>query len=297
MIIDVSKWNGTIDWKKVKADGVDTVFIRCGVSTAKKCQTDSKFKTYIKGALAQGIKVGLYYYSFSKTEAGAKQEADYCRKICAPYKDQLTYPIYIDIEEESCVKYAKTVAQAFCDRMKAEGWEAGVYTTTSVFKNQLKNFKGYSKWVAYPSSKKPSGDYDLWQYSWKGKVNGITGDVDLDKWLKEPVIAVPEPEKPVEEEKPTPVNPKKEKPIVKAANPTEKFTKAYDSTWQVATMSGEPLNLRAGAGTNFRIMTKMPKGTKVRCFGYYTGGWLFVRYETEQAIYEGFAMRAYLKKV
>ena len=139
MIIDVSKWNGTIDWKKVKADGVDTVFIRCGVSTEKKCQTDSKFKTYIKGALAQGLKVGLYYYSFSKTEAGAKQEADYCRKICAPYKDQLTYPIYIDIEEESCVKYAKTVAQAFCGRMKAEGWEAGVYTTTSVFKNQLKN--------------------------------------------------------------------------------------------------------------------------------------------------------------
>ena len=185
MIIDVSKWNGTIDWKKVKADGVDTVFIRCGVSTEKKCQTDSKFKTYINGALAQGIKVGLYYYSFSKTEAGAKQEADYCRKICAPYKDQLTYPIYIDIEEESCVKYAKTVAQAFCDRMKAEGWEAGVYTTTSVFKNQLKNFKGYSKWVAYPSSKKPSGDYDLWQYSWKGKVDGISGDVDLDKWLKE----------------------------------------------------------------------------------------------------------------
>ena len=286
MIIDVSKWNGTIDWKKVKADGVDTVFIRCGVSTEKKCQTDSKFKTYIKGALAQGIKVGLYYYSFSKTEAGAKQEADYCRKICAPYKDQLTYPIYIDIEEESCVKYAKTVAQAFCDRMKAEGWEAGVYTTTSVFKNQLKNFKGYSKWVAYPSSKKPSGDYDLWQDSWKGKVDGISGDVDLDKWLKEPLIAVREPEP----------EPPKEKPVVKFTEKPERNIKRYFGDFKVSSVV-KTLNIRTGPGTNYRIMTKMPSGTVVKCEGDFTGEWLLITYETDVAIYRGYAMRAYLMKV
>lgn len=292
MIIDISKWNGVIDWKKVKADGVDTVFIRCGVSTEKKCQTDSKFKTNIKGALEQGIKVGLYYYSFSKTEAGAKQEADYCRKICAPYKDQLTYPIYIDIEEESIVKYAKTVAQAFCDRMKSEGWEAGVYTTTSVFKNQLKNFKGYSKWVAYPSSKKPSGDYDLWQYSWKGSVDGIKGDVDLDKWLKEPVIVKPEPEP---EPEPVP-EPPKEKTVVKCTEKPERNIKRYYGTFQVSSVV-KTLNLRTGPGTHYRIMTKMPTGARVTCEGDYTGGWLLVRYETDVAIYKGFAMLSYLKKV
>lgn len=186
MIIDVSKWNGVIDWDKAHAAGVETAFIRCGVSTPEKCQTDSKFKVNIEGALKAGVKVGLYYYSFAKTEAGAAQEADYCRKIAKAYKDKLTYPIYIDIEEESCVKYAKTVATSFCQRMKSEGWEAGVYTTTSVFKNQLKGFTGFSKWVAYPSSKAPSGDYDLWQYSWKGSVPGIKGDVDLNTWLKQP---------------------------------------------------------------------------------------------------------------
>lgn len=186
MMIDVASCQGTIDWKKVKEAGVDEVIIRCGISTSKKCQTDSKFKQNIESALAQGIKVGLYYYSYSKTEAGAKQEADYAMKLARPYKDQLTYPIFIDIEQEQIVSYAKIIAKAFCDRVASEGFEAGVYSTTSIFKNQLKNFSGYMKWVAYPSSKAPSGDYDLWQYSWKGIVPGIKEKVDLDTWLKQP---------------------------------------------------------------------------------------------------------------
>lgn len=186
MLIDVSSHNGNIDWHALKSSGVDQVIIRCGVSTKTKCQTDSKFRWNIEGALGAGMKVGLYYYSFSKTEAGAKQEADYVAKIAQQFKEQLTYPVYIDIEEASCVSYAKTVATAFCKRITEAGFTAGVYTTTSVFKNQLKTFTGYSRWVAYPSSKAPAGDYDLWQYSWKGRVAGISGDVDLNKWLKEP---------------------------------------------------------------------------------------------------------------
>lgn len=194
MLIDVSKWNGTIDWEALKVSGVDEVIIRCGVSTKEKCQTDSKFKANIDGALKCGFKVGLYYYSFAKTEAGAKQEADYVNKLALPYKKYIVYPIYIDIEEQEIAPYAKTIANAFCKRIEEDGYKAGVYSTTSIFKNQLKGFTGYSKWVAYPSSKQPSGDYDLWQYSWEGKVAGIKGNVDLNKWLKEPDIKpTPEP--------------------------------------------------------------------------------------------------------
>lgn len=186
MMIDVASYQGTIDWKKVKKSGISEVIIRCGISNPSKCKTDSKFKQNIECALANGFKVGLYYYSYSKTEAGAKQEADYAMKIAKPYKDKLTYPIFIDIEEKSCAKYASTVANAFCKRLAENGYEAGVYTTTSIFNNQLKKFSGYMKWVAYLGKNAPSGDYDLWQYSWSGKVDGIAADVDLNTWLKQP---------------------------------------------------------------------------------------------------------------
>lgn len=191
MLIDVSKWNGDIKWDKVKSSGVDGVIIRCGISTKTKCQTDSKFVTNIEGALKAGLNVGLYYYSFAKTEAGATQEADYAMKLAKPYKDKLYYPLFIDVEEQETAKYSKTVVTAFCKRVEAEGYKAGIYASASWWRDNLKGVTGYTKWVAQWSSKQPS--CDIWQYTEGGKVNGITGSVDMNKVIKYEPIPIPEP--------------------------------------------------------------------------------------------------------
>lgn len=192
-IIDVSKWNGDINWSKVKASGVDSVIIRCQVSTRKTINTDTKFKKNIEGAIAAGLKVGMYAYSFSKTASGGIQEAEYAIKLAEPYKDSIYYPIFIDIEETSCAKTSKEVCTAFCKKIEEAGYNAGICASASWWKDYLKGVNQWTRWIAQWGSKKPS-NADIWQYSEKGKVNGISGNVDLDKVISYTPKPKPEPE-------------------------------------------------------------------------------------------------------
>lgn len=182
--IDVSKWNGTIDWKKVKADGIDYVIIRGGFGNAT---VDPQFKSYIQGASDAGLKIGVYWFSYATSVAKAKEEAAKCLETIAPYKDKITYPVFYDFEYDS-VDYAKKLgititkdlsskmADEFLTAIKNAGYITGIYTNKDfgdkyfyedmLFANNL--------WIAqYSSACTYNRPYMMWQYTDKGTINGI----------------------------------------------------------------------------------------------------------------------------
>lgn len=214
--IDVSQWQGNIDWNKVKASGVDYAIIRATTKSTSNGENgtylkmDTKFKRNMKNAIAAGIKVGVYVYSYATSVSQAKKEAELVLKYVEPYK--LTYPIYFDIEDPSRAKTSlKTentnMTIAFCDTVKAEGYTPGVYSGASYFTKYLNigSISKYDIWVAryirtgeykFPSHLENINDYltlthqyggkytsikaDMWQYSSNGIVRGINGRVDMN---------------------------------------------------------------------------------------------------------------------
>lgn len=187
--IDVSKWNGRIDWAAVKASGVDYVIIRCGYrgSSSGALIEDPLFKTNIQGAAAAGLKVGIYFFSQAITEAEAVKEASFAVERAKGYN--LSYPIFIDTEPsggraDGLDKATRTaVVNAFCKTVSDAGYKAGIYASKSWFETKLNtsSLTQYKIWLAqYASAPTYAGRYDMWQYSHKGTISGITGSVDLN---------------------------------------------------------------------------------------------------------------------
>lgn len=191
MGIDVSVYQGSIDWNAVKNSGVSFVIIRCGFRGygTGRLVKDSNFYSYIKGANDAGLKVGVYVFSQAVTEAEAVEEASLCVNMVQGYK--VSYPIFIDVEEvpkggraNSLSKDQRTaICKAFCETIKSAGYTPGVYANKDYLNNKLnaRELEGYKIWLAhYCAATDYTGKYDLWQRSKKGSVNGIKGDVDLD---------------------------------------------------------------------------------------------------------------------
>ena len=188
--IDVSKWNGNIDWNKVKSSGVNFVIIRCGYrgSSAGALIEDPKFRANIKGAQAAGLRVGVYFFSQAVNEVEAVEEASMCINLCKGYS--LSFPVYIDIEGSNgrgdTISASQRTAniKAFCGTIQSAGYRAGVYSNKTWFtKNintaSLTNYKiwlaQYAANVSYTATR-----YDMWQYTSKGSVSGISGNVDMN---------------------------------------------------------------------------------------------------------------------
>lgn len=200
--IDVSKWQGHIDWPRVK---VDFAIIRAGISTSK----DVRFEDNYAGATAAGIPVGVYWYLRAMTVEAAHREAAACIKAISGKK--LSYPVYADIEEAAqlnlgCEKLS-AIAAAFLEDVEAAGYFVGLYSSKSHletgFTAEIR--ERYAVWVAHYGVGRTtySGRYGMWQYTDKGKVDGITGAVDLDICYEDyPAIIgspAPPPEKSVED--------------------------------------------------------------------------------------------------
>ncbi len=187
--IDVSRHNGTINWTAVKASGVDYVIIRCGYrgsSTGALIQ-DQNFTTNIKGATAAGLKVGIYVFSQAINEVEAVKEASLAVSCAQGYN--LTYPIFIDTESsggraDSIDKATRTaVVNAFCQTVQSAGYTAGIYASKTWFEDKLNmsSVGNYRIWLAqYAAAPTYKGKYDMWQYSSKGTISGISGNVDLN---------------------------------------------------------------------------------------------------------------------
>ena len=191
--IDVSKWQGNIDWKAVKASGVDYAIIRVGYRGygSGALVEDPYFRQNIQGATAAGLKVGVYFFSQAVTTAEAVEEASMAIKAVKGYK--LHYPIYFDTEAATLDGSGRAdrlgsgqrtdIANAFCQTVKNSGYKAGVYASKSWFQYNI-NYSTLSKydiWLAhYTTTTDFAHRYDMWQYTGSGSCPGVSGGVDLN---------------------------------------------------------------------------------------------------------------------
>ena len=183
--VDVSVYQGNIDWNKAKADGIEFAIMRAGYGKYVS-QKDKYFDQNMKNAKAAGLPCGVYWFSYALTPEDAIKEADACYEVIKNYK--LEYPVSFDMETESQMKLPKeTVAQiieAFCGRMESYGYYTTLYTYASFLNYKVDDriFDKYDIWVAHYNTSKPAfnRNYGLWQYFCTGSVWGITGNVDRD---------------------------------------------------------------------------------------------------------------------
>ena len=183
--IDVSSWQGNIDFAKVKASGIDFVIIRAGYGREKR-QNDNCFELNYRNAKAAGLNVGAYWYSYADSAEDAVKEARACMEVIKGKKFE--YPIYFDLEEQS--QFAKgrnfcdSVIKAFCGELEKNGYLAGLYCSTYYLNNYISNAVAgkYALWVAQYNYRctYTANKYGIWQYSSEGRINGISGNVDMD---------------------------------------------------------------------------------------------------------------------
>ena len=198
--IDVSEHQGKIDWAKVKADGVTFAIIRCGYGSDYASQDDDYFLENVRGAQANGIPFGVYLYSYATKATGAapsaqSEAAHVLRQLKAAglSPSKLALPVFYDLEDNTqsglSASELGSLAKTFCDAITAQGYKAGIYANqnwwTTKLTDQVFVRSGWTKWVAqYFMSKKtaPSGisDQQYWQFTDCGKVNGISGYVDVN---------------------------------------------------------------------------------------------------------------------
>lgn len=182
-VIDVSKHQGKIDWKKLKGK-IDGAIIRCGYGQDLVKQDDERFKENVEACIQLGIPFGVYLYSYARTVEAAKSEAAHVIRLLKPYKGKLSFPVYYDLEEAGTQNGAAERAIVFGDIIEAEGYWCGIYANQYWWQKFLKNkLDRFTKWVAKYSNDKPvgiSGTYDIWQYTSDGKLDGINGRVDMN---------------------------------------------------------------------------------------------------------------------
>ncbi len=190
--IDVSKWNGDINWKKVKASGkADFVMIRASYGSE---DTDPKLDANVSGAESVGIPYGFYHYTYARTTAQAKQEAKYFLNAIKGYDP--TYPIVLDIEEEfykSMDRETVTdIVKTFMNAFEKAGYYAMIYSYSRFFDScvYMDELTDYDVWVACWGDKEKLAEsygyyYGMWQYSETGKIAGIEEYVDLNYAYKD----------------------------------------------------------------------------------------------------------------
>lgn len=189
--IDVSKWNGDIDWDRVKNAGVEFAIIRAGYrgSVSGSLVEDPYFEANMRGAAASGIPVGVYFFTQAVNEVEAVEEASAVLRLIQEY--QIDYPIFIDTESAGGdgradgldVETRTLVCEAFCRTIVNAGYRAGVYGSRNWYNNYLetRRLENYHIWLAeYRSVPIYQGYYQMWQYSSKGKIDGIEGNVDMN---------------------------------------------------------------------------------------------------------------------
>ena len=185
--IDVSKHQGTIDWKKVKDSGkVDFAILRAGYGKVIS-QKDSKFEEYYRECQKNDIPVGAYWYSYAMSEVEARQEAEIFLQVIQ--SKQFAYPVYFDLEEPKQLALGRTkcsaIARAFLETVENASYFVGLYMSKSHLESyiteEIRN--KYAVWVAHYGVNQTSyaGQFGIWQKSDTGSVSGISGNVDLDE--------------------------------------------------------------------------------------------------------------------
>lgn len=189
--IDVSKWQGEIEWDRVKNAGVEFAILRAGYrgSVTGALVEDPCFMENLRGATAAGIPVGIYFFTQATDEVEAVEEASMVLSLMKDFK--IEYPIFIDTEgaggngraDALSVETRTLVCEAFCRTIENAGHRAGVYASKNWFEKRLQvsALDRYVIWLAeYREVPRYEGYYEMWQYTSQGAVDGIAGNVDLD---------------------------------------------------------------------------------------------------------------------
>ena len=191
--VDVSTYNDNLDWNKMKNAGVEFAIIRAGYRGYGKAGTlmiDDKFHKHIKGAIAAGVDVGVYFFTQAVNEKEAREEAQFVLKNIKGYK--LTYPIVIDVEylnissarAENIGSAARTaVTKAFCEEILSAGYYPMVYANPDMFSRGLRpaELTKYDTWLAHYTDKTNYGrPFTMWQYSEYGSVSGLGSRCDMN---------------------------------------------------------------------------------------------------------------------
>ena len=219
-VIDISKYQTNIDWDRVKADGVQGVIIRAGFGAGN---IDNMFYKHIADAIAYGMNIGIYWFSYAYNVKMAKQEAIYCHAAIERYREKINLPVFFDWEYDS-FDFAKKFGimpskqlitdmnLEFCRMIEVIGYKAGYYLNMDysinyVDESRLRDFK---RWYARYTVEQQTDCY-MWQFTSKGKIDGINGNVDVNVLYTEDVQT----EKPIENPETDPEPVEDSKPDVK----------------------------------------------------------------------------------
>lgn len=193
MGIDMSQWQGNVDWEKIKDSGVDFVMLRLGYGKgrygSKHCTMDSKFQSYVKGAKKVGLPIGIYFYSYAKNPKQALAEAEYTIEHLEGV--DVAFPVAYDIEDASIVKATNKatrteMARTYMETIKAAGYTPMFYCNQNWYDNYLDadKLEDYEFWYArytYVEPDRNTYDYGMWQATSTQKLSGITENtVDLN---------------------------------------------------------------------------------------------------------------------
>ncbi|MCR5799687.1 MAG: glycoside hydrolase family 25 protein [Lachnospiraceae bacterium] len=193
--VDVSKFQGKIDWKKVKNDGMEFAFLRCGYRGYEtgKLVEDETFEDNIRACNEVGMDVGVYFFTEAVNEKEAGEEADFVIDLLKEYEVTVQMPIVLDVEQSANVEKSRTkdltseertkVVIAFCEKVKDAGYEPMIYGNlkSHMRMTDIYQLEGYAKWFAYYRTPlRYPYKFDIWQYTSTGSVDGIKGDVDIN---------------------------------------------------------------------------------------------------------------------
>lgn len=183
--IDVSKWQGEIDFQKAKNDGVEFVIIREGYGKKSPSQIDKKFKQNYERAKSVGLPVGVYHYSYADSVLDAKLEAEFCLENIQGL--ELEYPVCFDIEDKEQLKLNNRqrtdIVKAFCQEIESAGYYAMIYCNLNWWNNYLikeELANKYDLWLGQWQVENPSVKCGIWQTCETGHIDGINGSVDLN---------------------------------------------------------------------------------------------------------------------
>lgn len=229
--IDVSDWQGDIDWEKAKAAGVKFSLLKCGYGMDLTDQDDACFVRNASECERLGIPYGVYLYSYANTMEKAKSEAAHVLRMLKDRNPQ--YPVYLDLEDEITLSVSKeqilAQVKAWCEIIEGAGYKAGIYANLYWWDTYLTDpwYDTKERWVAqYYSKCEYAKDYGIWQYTSRGSVAGVNGNVDCDWCYKDYLTTEPEvPDMP-------PEAPSETVYVVKYGDTLSGIAKEYGTTYQ-----------------------------------------------------------------
>lgn len=191
--IDVSSYQKNINWKKVKEAGVEFAILRIGYrgyGESGKLVEDPMFEKNYANAIKEGIEIGVYFFSQSVNEDEIKEEVDFvCKRLEGK---EISYPVVFDLEkikndeartDNLTTEEITSMTEQFCKLIEEKGYTPCIYGNAKIFttKMKLEQFNNYQKWYAdYQEKPIYIYDFEIWQYTEEGKINGISGNIDLN---------------------------------------------------------------------------------------------------------------------